>query len=400
MKQDGVVLNQSQASGLGDRAVSPANLRSTPVAGMKDVHVFRGRTAALDLQSMLVSLSQRTGQTGAMDWLHHFVSSPDSLDKTPYILMVGGEGGLAGALLLYEYRVAGLGTRVFATDDILGTRTLIAPESCRIAVARMAIDRLMEIGAIVALVSVDTGERPESAVAASSGNPYTTAVRVRTPPRHLRLESSMEATLAKMGDDTRRNFRRYRRRAVEELGAEFVPEISISREEFVALDRMSTNPVERAVIDWRYGLLQQASDDGRILLCGIRSGDGEWLSLIGGRRDGATTHIDWQFNRAGLPHSSLCTAMRAFLLEHEIARGTRRLVFEGGTPHPMRFAFESAPTVDLLAIRRNSARAWLLRRFADQIFPEKNFLRAALRNFSSQPPQDVRDPSCGLSDAA
>jgi hypothetical protein len=247
---------------------------------------------------------------------------------------------------------------------------------------------------------VDTSEKPEGSAIAPTAKPYTTAVRVRTPPRHLALERGMEATLAKMGDDTRRNFRRYRRRAVEELGAEFVPHISISREEFLALDRKSTNPVERAVIEWRYALLEQARNDERILLCGLRSREGEWLSLIGGRRDGATTQIDWQFNRAGLPHFSLCTAMRAFLLEHEIARGTRRLVFEGGTPHPMRFAFETAQTVDLLAIRRHSARAWLLRRFANHIFPEKNFLRAALRNFSSQPPQDVRDPSCDLSDAA
>jgi hypothetical protein len=91
--------------------------------------------------------------------------------------------------------------------------------------------------------------------------------------------------------------------------------------------------------------------------------------------------------------------MRTFLMEHEISRGTRYLVFEGGTPHPMRFSFTSAQTVDLLAVRRNSSRAWLLRRFANQIFPEKNFLRAALKDFSGEPPQEV-DPSCNLPKAA
>ena len=92
--------------------------------------------------------------------------------------------------------------------------------------------------------------------------------------------------------------------------------------------------------------------------------------------------------------------MRAFLLEHEIARGTKRLVFEGGTPHPMRFAFTRGQTVDLLAIRRHSLRAWLLRRFADRIFPQKNFLRAALKDFSSDPPQEVRQSRRDLADAA
>ena len=69
-----------------------------------------------------------------------------------------------------------------------------------------------------------------------------------------------------------------------------------------------------------------------------------------------------------------------FLLEHEIARGTTRLYFEGGTPHAMRFAFTSTETTDVLAMRRWSLRAWMLRRFACSILPEKNFLRSALRD--------------------
>jgi hypothetical protein len=202
-----------------------------------------------------------------------------------------------------------------------------------------------------------------------------------------------------MGADTRRNFRRYRRRAVTELGAEFVPHVSMAAYEFLRLNRLSTNPIAEEIAHWRYTLLERSPSDDRILFCGMRGRDGEWLSLVGGRRNQHTTEIDWQFNRSGLPHFSLCTAMRTFLLEHEIARGTRKLVFEGGTPHPMRFSFTSAPTVDLLAVRRNSARAWLLRRFANQIFPEKNFLRAALNNFASEPPQEI-DPSCNLPNAA
>jgi hypothetical protein len=369
--------------------------------GVVDVHLARGRDAVLALQPLLVNLSRRTGQSGAMDWLHHFVNSPDSLGKTPYLILVGRERNLIGALLLYEYRIAGVGAHVFATDDILGTRTVIAAEPDRVPVAREALRRLMApgSGAIMALVSIDTATvpKPEQTTVASA---YTTAIRLRSAPRYLALEPTIEATLAKMGDDTRRNFRRYRRRAELELGAEFVPHATVDCHDFFDLNRESTNPAPGDVACWRYELVGQEQPGERIMLCGLRGRDGQWLSLMGGRRNGTTTEIDWQLNRIGFSHFSLCTAMRAFMLEHEIARGTQRLVFEGGTPHPMRFAFTCAQTVDLLAMRRHSPAAWLLRKFANRIFPEKNFLRAALNSFSSEEPRTARDSSQDLPNAA
>ena len=49
---------------------------------------------------------------------------------------------LCGAVLLYEYRVAGLATGVFATDDMIGVRTVIAPAEIRAEVAGRAIRSL------------------------------------------------------------------------------------------------------------------------------------------------------------------------------------------------------------------------------------------------------------------
>lgn len=397
MKQE-VVLQSTQVSRLRETVGLSAEFRQTRAFAHLDVHVVTGRQSVLALEPLLQNLSRQTGQAGAMDWLHHFINSPDSLEKTPYLLLVGGERSLVGALLLYEYRFAGLGTRVFATDDILGTRTLIAPEQDRVAVAEAAIRELMRSGAVTVLVSIDTAVAPEALKPHSAGA-YTTAVRVRTPPRYLALQSTFDDTLALMGAHTRRNLRLYRRRAETELGAEFVPEVSIDCHDYFELNRESTSPSPGDVACWRYELFEK-SPSGRILLCGLRGRDGRWLSLIGGRRNGDTTEIDWQLNRAGLPRFSLSTGTRAFLLEHEIARGTKRLIFEGGTPHPMRFAFTRGQTVDLLAVRRHSARAWLLRRFANRIFPQKNFLRAALNDFSNDPPQEIHNSDSELANAA
>ena len=398
MKQE-VVLQSPQVSVLREPVGSSAEFRQTRSLVRLDAHLVTGRQGVLALQPLLQSLSRQTGQAGSMDWLHHFINSPDSLEKTPYLLLVGGERSLVGALLLYEYRFAGLGTRVFATDDILGTRTIIAPEQDRIAVAQAAIQQLMRLDAVAVLVSIDTPIAPAASQAHSAGG-YTTAARLRMAPRYLALQPTFDATLALMGPHTRRNLRLYRRRAEIELGAEFVPQVSIDAYEYFELNRASTSPAPGDLACWRYELFKRAGTDDRILLCGLRGRDGQWLSLIGGRRNGTTTEIDRQLNRAGLPRYSLSTATRAFLLEHEIARGTKRLVFEGGTPHPMRFAFTRGQTVDLLAIRNRSTRAWLLRRFADRLFPEKNFLRAALKDFSSDTPQEVCDPNYNLANAA
>src|ERR1035438_4053551 len=96
------------------------------------------------------------------------------------------------------------------------------------------------------------------------------------------------------------------------------------------------------------------------VFCGVRAADGRWLSLVGGRRRPGAVALDWQMNLAGLQRYSLCTAMRAFLLEYEIAQGTRRVFFEGGTPHSMRHSFACTDVVDII-VQRRSASAWLLR---------------------------------------
>lgn len=388
MKNAGA-LNQLQSEVFG----TAGDAAQRPVAAAPAVSLVRGRDAVAAMQGMLVELCRRTGQAGAMEWLDYFVSSPESMKKIPYLLLVGRHPGtdrlvnaravtaddVQGAVLIYEYRCAGLGTRVFATDDIDGFRTVIAAREARAEVAEVAIRGLMRMGAVAALVTVAGDLDGRTGLIDEQRPAYRTALRMRTVPHHLRLAGTLEATLAMLGDDTRRNFRRYRRRAEKQLGAEFVADVQMGRAEFLEMNRRSTNPAEDAKVEWRFGLIERNGRREETLFSGVRAQDGRWLSLIGGRRHGQTTEIDWQMNLAGLPRNSLNTVMRAFLLEHEIARGTKKLVFRGGTPHPIRLSFATVEATDILAVRRWSLRAWVLRRFARWIFPRKHFLGGALR---------------------
>jgi hypothetical protein len=134
--------------------------------------------------------------------------------------------------------------------------------------------------------------------------------------------------------------------------------------------------VQDALARWRYDAIHSAPG---MLFAGVRAKNGRWLSLIGGRRHMQVTEIDCQMNLAGLPRYSLSTVMRSYLLEHEVALGTRRLAFTGGTPHSMRHSLVPVEAVDVIALRR-SASARMLRTFARWIFPEQNFLGQALQD--------------------
>jgi hypothetical protein len=363
------------------------------------VEVLRGRRAVLAQRNLLIELSQRTGQAGVMDALEVWLGAPTASTKIPCLVLVGTRDAthpgtaaddLDGAVLLYEYTFAGRGTGVFATDDLNGERTVLAPAGMRAEIAEIACRTLLENGAKVALVALTGDTEAARRPVTEAGPACRIAIRKRLVPRYLPLAATFESTLATLGKHTRRNLRYYRRKLEADMAVQFVARVQMDREQFLAMNRASINPSPDDVAAWRYQSMAQLPDP---IFHGLRSADGRWLSLVGGRRQADAVDIDWQMNLAGLPRYSLSTVMRAFLLEYEIAQGTRKLLFEGGTPHSMRHSFACTDAVDVI-VERRCAKAWLLRRFARWIFPEKNFLGQALRDkdllwTESQPARSV-----------
>lgn len=346
------------------------------------VQVLRGRVEVAAQAARLADLCERTGQPGAMHWLEYLMSTPTALQKIPTLVLMGMDAGavaanqLVGAVLLYEYKMAGLGTRVFATDDTTGQRTVIAPLNLRTQVAEAACRALLDRGALAAMISFEGVTVDPLETGTGLTETCSIATRNRSVPRYLPLADAVEETLALLGRHTRRNLRYYRRRLETEMGSEFVPEVAMGRGEFLAINRASTNPVSDDLAAWRYRAIQSTPGT---LFAGVRASNGRWLSLIGGRRHMNVTEIDWQMNLAGLPRYSLSTVMRSYVLEHEVELGTTRLAFTGGTPHPMRHSFVCVDAVDVIALRRSTS-GWLLRRLARWLFPEENFLSQALRD--------------------
>jgi hypothetical protein len=203
------------------------------------------------------------------------------------------------------------------------------------------------------------------------------ATRTRKAGATLALYETLDATLARMGKHTRRNMRYYRRKAEAELDCGFANDVksTLTMAQLVELNHASTHPVAQSTVERRFETLK--SMDGFFCVgLGPKTG-GPWISLLGGRRHHGVTEIDWQMNRAGLAKYSVGTVMRSYLIEYEIAIGTDRLFFEGGTPHTMRHSFLSEEAMDIVVMNR-SLFVFLLRRAARWLRPEKNFLLQTL----------------------
>jgi hypothetical protein len=253
----------------------------------------------------------------------------------------------------------------------------------RTRVAALACRGLIGSGALVALISfIDDAHDPEEirrSLTEQRGAHGLWATTVRQMVGPLLLDETAEATLAKMGKHTRRNLRYYRRRVEHELGGSFVVDPALTKEEFLAVNRVCTYPVADGLASWRFESLEGMA--GRLFV-GVRAANGDWLSIIAGRTHHGNTEIDWQMNRAGLPAYSLSTVMRAYLLEHEIAKGTRKIYFEGGTPHPIKHTLPREKVVDLVVLRR-SMPALLLRGVAGMM-PQGNYLVSMLADKTLQ----------------
>jgi hypothetical protein len=352
--------------------------------------VLRGRAEILRLRSVLGALSDFCGQAGATDYLEYFLTAAENLKKTPYLVLMATRSDVAvfdlravdlwGAVLVYEYRVLGLRSSLFTASDYNGSRAVIAPPKLRRQVSAAVCRYLMDHGAQVVLLNLEPGS-PESCQKCFEGAMAGNAKRWWGTQRRevgatIALQENLDVTLARMGRHTRRNMRYYRRKAEAELRCSFTPDVRsmLTMAQLTELNHASTHPVPHSTLERRY---KTTSSMEGFFCVGLSQADGQWISLLGGRRHHRVTEVDWQMNRNGLAKYSVGTVIRSYLMEHEIAIGMEKLFFEGGTPHSMRHSFLSEEAMDIVVMNR-SLSVFLLRSFARWLHPEKNFLLQTL----------------------
>ena len=395
------------STGLFSGRSVPRHAFDTQAAAYPNVHVLRGRAAALDAQPLLAQLARNSGQTGEADSLGYLLTTPNTVEKTPYVLTIGSRGGHhaepTGAVSLFEYRSAGLSTRVFFTADWAGRRSVLAPPMLRAQTAAIAARALIQRGAHFVQILFSETHHSEEELRSREGHlthhaavppdgfaeqtiadefriPPSSriqcqwALREREIPAYLQLLPTFDATLARIGQRTRSNLRYYRRRAEIDLGAHFVATPTISLDEFLVFNRECTYAVPEPIAIHRYRTLSAFPN---IAFRGVRDRHRRWLSLVGVRHQGTFVEIDWQMNRDDLPSRSLGIVMRSYLIDHEIACGRTRLYIEGGTPQPIARSFLTHRVAEL-SVKRESAYIRTLTRLVPWVFPAKNYIGQTL----------------------
>ncbi len=356
------------------------------------VYVICGEAAILRLQNLLVQFSERCeNPSGTMLDLPYFLQKPGFLKRIPYLLVVSRRSGidvseltpedLSGTVLLLEYRVWGRGTRAYATNDRSGSGTLLARPGDSSHIATLVCGVLMGLGARVIMLSFtgrnaqNVKQEPVFHQLGRKTRGICWAVRHRHLPAYLPLCSTLDETLAGMGQKTRSNMRYYRRRAEKQLGCTFIPAVRPTADEMNRFNAECMYAVPTETLQWRLHVLQALSEP---FLMGLKDREGNWLSVLAGRRFGETSEILWQLNRDGYPAHSIGTVMRSYCMEHEVKQGAKRLQVEGGTFHSMHHSFVQEEIIDFVVVR-TTARS-ILRGLVRMFIPKDNSLAAMLKS--------------------
>ena len=360
-----------------------------------NARLIEGRARILAWAHTLEALAARCGRPGAFHWLHYFLTGATGRYKHPVLVLQPQPGvdpasfdpshttasQLRSAVLMSEYRPFRFRTRVVSTEDEAGWRSVVAMPQDRRQAAAHALHAVLASGAHLALATFDAEAEPYLTLSPPAQAPMHCALRARPVSMRLPLESSLEATLARMGRSTRVNMRYYRRKLESAHELEFVSDVlaHVDRNELVQFQRLSRYPSTDAEFLRRLDACRSRGG----YISGLRVRGGPWLSFAGGWRQDRTSVLYMQINAVGWEKSSLSMVMRSFLMEDEIARGAAELLFFGGTPHPMRHAFLVSNVHDLL-LRRETGIADLLVRamplLRSRFSPfRSNFLAGMLR---------------------
>jgi hypothetical protein len=358
---------------------------SGPMSNLTLHHiVVRGKDPILQLRHLLVPFSEQCGQPGTTEDLPYFLAKPGLLSRIPTLYLVVSRPGLSlpqvqvedlvGVAILYEYKFFGIRTGLFTSNDRSGRGSIIASETQRLDMALYISGLLIRGGGRAVLLSLQGDQKapdvPTPAqlrLGAFGLASAKVALRARSLPAYLTLQPTYDGTLGKLGQKTRSNIRYYRRRAEAQLKCTFIPQVEISEDDLLAFNKETMFAVPDRDALWRLRTQGELTDP---FLMGMKDGDGRWLSVLAGRRHKTHSEILWQMNRDGLPNHSLSTVIRAYCMEHEIARAATRLYIEGGTKQSIQNTFECEIVMDLSVVR-NAMWASLLRRLSKRmVFPD------------------------------
>ena len=341
-------------------------------------------------QPEIDALRERTGQLDdAMTSPQRLISWAAMHDEQPAAVLLYRTGVLWGVALLTFRRLRGIPLGLATGGNLAGQGSVIAQDGEQVAVLEAATRFLLRrflipVVKFSLLLPYPVASLPAPVSRATVGHWSLREVRLR-----LRLEGGMPAVMERLSYKMRRNVRYYRRRAETQLGWIFVPAMTpAQRQHAVAAlhgEAPYPTPARKA---WLRESLMQDMPGGFAM--GLHDPAGKWVSYLTGWRTSGGTYVDWQLNSESHESASVSTVMRAYLLEHEAARGSPSIVFVGLTAPFWGRACETAVCADLIATG-NGPVGWLVRALATWISPSGQV--AALLGRTSAAEKSVAMPA-------
>ena len=236
---------------------------------------------------------------------------------------------LEACVLFYEHCRFGIGLGLFRGGDYIGESLVAGPKALRVQYVNLAIQALLRKWHIH---GVSITVKASSALCAEVMGPASYFRRFcGSEVQHkLALASTYEGMLASMGPRTRRSLAGKRQQLEKNANVKFIAVLEDEQalEVMLALKDKSKPQRTSEFFRARYRLLRANSE---FFCMGLELPDGGWLSLLAGWRRNRVTYVDLQMNDMHYKKESISAVMRAFLLEHEIARKQEVINFVGGS---------------------------------------------------------------------
>ena len=265
-----------------------------------------------------------------------FLASVSPHQWVPRVVVVREHGRTLGFLYSKERKLANVPTGVIYVDG-----TIVSPvysdAADRADVLRTAVRFLFSSTGVRALrLLIAPRESDIAAVlqAVSSLHMDVASKHMVSCHSRLSLPSRYEQFLARMGNSTRRNFRRYRFR-FEVAGGRYAEQLTL--DEFTsAASVLATKSHIAVTAESIQRCLRMLAVAPRPLMAGLRGSNGQWVAILGGWKGTQSTMLFSQLNAdRDYPHHSLSVVLRGYVIESLIAQGMQEILFWAGSSNPL-----------------------------------------------------------------
>jgi hypothetical protein len=257
---------------------------------------------------------------------------------------------LEACVFFIEHCILGVGLGLLDGGDATGESLVVAPEPFRVEYVHLAAQALLEIRRIhgVSLRMSGSFRHCKEVMGPESRHRVFVA---RDTPHRLPLESTYRKLLAGMGPRTRRSLAGKRRQLEQSAHVVFLPVLEPA-EVLEAMMQLCPWALPRRLAKFYRARHRLFCERPEFFYMGLCLPNGEWLSLLSGWRRDRVTHVDLQMNDRRFKKESLSAVMRAFMLEHEIARKQQWIDFVGGTSLLLRrYCYPIEPCTDIFLWR-------------------------------------------------